>query len=241
MTDGLSILVVDDDVDNAMSLGELFEMEGHRVKVVHNGNDAIEAYVNASFDVAFMDVMMPGKNGVESFLEIRRLKPRACVYLMTGYSVEELLRQAVKEGALGVLEKPFEPEEVLRMADSVGPGGLVVSTPAMQTRDVGSAVHHAILESGRGCKLVRERSDLSRPVKSDDVLVLDTKSPLIDSVSLYKDVQKVGHVAPTIIVPRAAPTSADTHTHFRNINITGVLNKPFDPLDLLSQLPVLAA
>ena len=82
----LSILVVDDDIDNAHSLGELFEIEGHNVRVVHSGEDAISAYCRETFDVAFMDVMMPGKNGVESFLEIRRLKPSARVMKRSAHS-----------------------------------------------------------------------------------------------------------------------------------------------------------
>ena len=95
MKRSLRILVVDDDADNANSLGELFEMEGHRPLVVYDGEGAIAAYLKEDFDIAFMDVMMPGKNGVESFLEIKRLKPLAKVYMMTGYSVEQLLQQAI--------------------------------------------------------------------------------------------------------------------------------------------------
>lgn len=96
-------------------------MEGHNVRVVHSGDDAIAAYCRESFDVAFMDVMMPGRNGVDSFLEIRRLKPAARVFMMTGYSVEELLMQALDGGALGVLEKPFDAHEVLRLTGSRWP------------------------------------------------------------------------------------------------------------------------
>ena len=44
---------------------------------------------------------MPGKNGVESFFEIRRMKPDAKVFMMTGYSVEQLVQQAIDHGALG--------------------------------------------------------------------------------------------------------------------------------------------
>lgn len=79
MSKCLRILVVDDDEDNANSLGELFELEGHSVTVAHSGEAAIEHYVNSSFDIAFMDVMMPGLNGVESFMEIPQAagrKPR---------------------------------------------------------------------------------------------------------------------------------------------------------------------
>ena len=65
MKRSLRILVVDDDADNANSLGELFELEGHRPLVVYDGEAAIAAYLKEDFDIAFMDVMMPGKNGVE--------------------------------------------------------------------------------------------------------------------------------------------------------------------------------
>jgi two-component system, NtrC family, response regulator HydG len=118
VTRPLRILVVDDDKDNAQSLGELFEIEGHRATVVHSGHAAIEAFRTVDFDVSFMDVMMPGKNGVDSFLEIRNLKPGAKVYLMTGYSVEQLLRLAMENGAMGVMSKPLDPRKVLGVLGS---------------------------------------------------------------------------------------------------------------------------
>ena len=113
MKRSLRILIVDDDADNANSLGELLEMEGHRPLVVYDGDGAIAAYLKEDFDIAFMDVMMPGKNGVESFLEIKRLKPAAKVYMMTGYSVEQLLQQAMAGGAMGVFSKPVNLYQVL--------------------------------------------------------------------------------------------------------------------------------
>ena len=107
MTRSLRILVVDDDADNAYSLGELFELEGHSVQVALSGEDAIAAYLAADFDLAFMDVMMPGLNGVESFIEIRKMRPEARVYMMTGYSVEQLLQQALAHDVAFVPGWPF--------------------------------------------------------------------------------------------------------------------------------------
>ena len=66
-------------------------MDDHKVRVVYSGQDAIDAYRAAPFDLGFFDVMMPGKNGVESFLEIREQRPDAKVYFMTGYSADDLL------------------------------------------------------------------------------------------------------------------------------------------------------
>lgn len=241
MTRLLNILVVDDDIDNAQSLGELFEMEGHAVSVVHSGQAAIDAYVGQSFDIAFMDIMMPGKNGVESFLEIRSLRPNARVFMMSGYSVEELLQQALRGGALGMLEKPFEPSEVLRLTESVGPGGLVVNSGFSQGADVGKAIHEALNNSGRPARLIRTAHDAAQPFSNEEVLVVDTKAPLIDEVSMFTHLKKAGHAAPTILVPPSAAAIPETSAYLRNVDVTGILNKPFDPEILLQRLPVLAA
>jgi two-component system, NtrC family, response regulator HydG len=239
MSKPLSILVVDDDKDNAHSLGELFEMEEHHVTIAYSGQEAIDAYQTQGFDLAFMDVMMPGKNGVESFLEIRRVQPHARIFMMTGYSVEELLRQAVNGGALGVLEKPFEASEVLRMTRDVGRNGLVLATPNSQSRDIGEAIYAALSENGIASHLMRNAGMLNGDVKPDDILVIDAQVPLIESVSFYKQAQKTGHIAPTILVP--PDHGAKALSPLRDVGITGILNKPFDPLDLLTRLSQLAA
>jgi CheY-like chemotaxis protein len=117
MTKSLNILVVDDDVENARSLAELFEMDNHKVIVAYDGQQAIEAFSVNKVDVGFFDVMMPRKNGVESFLEIRASHPDACVYFMTGYSAEDLLEKAVSNGAKGVFSKPVDLPKVLEMIE----------------------------------------------------------------------------------------------------------------------------
>jgi DNA-binding NtrC family response regulator len=114
MGKSLNILVVDDDVENARSLAELFELDDHKVIVAYDGQQAIEAYSMNKLDVGFFDVMMPRKNGVESFLEIKAKYPDACVYFMTGYSADDLLETAVSNGAQGVFSKPVDLQKVLQ-------------------------------------------------------------------------------------------------------------------------------
>jgi two-component system, NtrC family, response regulator HydG len=241
MTAKLNILVVDDDIDNALSLGEIFEMEGHGVSVVHSGQEAINEYVKQSFDVAFMDVMMPGKNGVESFMEIRGLRPQAKVYMMTGYSVDELLRQAARGGALGVIEKPFDAAEVLRATQSVGNGGLLVSATPDARSGVGEAIQTSLRQSGM---LVRLLSDINKDLGEmgkDEVLVIDANIPLIDEVSAYSRFSGAGHEAATIIVPPVMHSLRHESEFLRNVCSTGILTKPFDPQSLLVRLSALAA
>src|ERR1700741_4968831 len=105
----------------------LAKATGGRVMARRFGNLVeVEAFANGDFDLAFMDVMMPGKNGVDSFLEIKRLKPSARVYMMTGYSVEQLLQQAIDGGAMGVFSKPVNLYQVLETVSSLGASGIVL-------------------------------------------------------------------------------------------------------------------
>ncbi len=115
----LSILVPDDNADNDDALADLLSMEDHKVKVVYSGQAAIDAYRSAPFDLGFFDVMMPGKNGVDCFLEIRAQRPDAKVYFMTGYSADDLLKKAMASGALGVFGKPVDLPRVLDVCEAV--------------------------------------------------------------------------------------------------------------------------
>ena len=127
MSNPLKILVLDDDIDLAEGLAEILEMNGHVVAVVHNGINAVDAFRENDFDVGFFDVKMPGMNGVESFLEIKKIKPDAKVFMMTGYSVEQLLQQALANGALGVMRKPFDVDKLIGKLDGIKEGLIVVA------------------------------------------------------------------------------------------------------------------
>ncbi|MBV1693620.1 MAG: response regulator [Hyphomicrobiales bacterium] len=113
MAKPLKILVLDDHVDVAASLGEILELDGHEVTLVHNGPSAVEAFKAAGFDLGLFDVKMPGMNGVESFLAIRQINPDANVVMMSGYADDGVIETALRNGARGLLRKPFEVDELM--------------------------------------------------------------------------------------------------------------------------------
>jgi two-component system, NtrC family, response regulator HydG len=240
-TKPLSILVVDDDVDNAMSLGELFELEGHNVTMVHSGQDAVGAYLHSHFDVAFMDVMMPGKSGVESFMEIRRFKPSAKVFMMTGYSVEQLVQQAIEHGALGVFSKPMAPDAILDVLHTVGTNGVVVAEP--QIGRSAEEIQKTLREAGRRSRIVREPRSImhEKPNAEDGVLICELRGALIEGVGIYSSIKKNGFDEAAIMLTKASSKLDDATPLLRDFTVTGVLNKPFDPVELLNSLPLLAS
>lgn len=112
MTKSLRILVLDDYVDVAESLGELLELGGHTVALVHDGPSALAAYRANDYDLGFFDVKMPGMNGVECMIEVRRIKSEARIIMMSGFSDDGLVERALANGALGLLRKPFEFDDL---------------------------------------------------------------------------------------------------------------------------------
>lgn len=120
MTKTLKILVLDDHVDVAASLGEILELDGHEVTLAHNGPSAISAYAGTNFDLGLFDVKMPGMNGVESFIEIRKTNPTANVLMMSGYAEDGVIKQALDNGARGLLRKPFEVDDLMAKLGEIG-------------------------------------------------------------------------------------------------------------------------
>jgi CheY-like chemotaxis protein len=114
---GLSILIVDDEIDVAHSLAEMLQDMGHSTRVLEGSAEALGAIERGRFDAVFVDLRMPGMNGVELRARIAAYDPAlaACTVIVTGDTVagpDTVSRHAGQAGAI-VLEKPFTATEVL--------------------------------------------------------------------------------------------------------------------------------
>lgn len=113
------IMVVDDDSGMRLTLEGIIEDEGFEVVGAADGFQAIEVAKTSHLDLIFMDIKMPGINGVETYREIKRVSPNSVVVMMTGFSVDSLVQDALEEGAYAVLYKPFQIEEIIEIVDKV--------------------------------------------------------------------------------------------------------------------------
>ena len=100
------IMIVDDDSALRSTLHDLMYDEGLDVIAAENGIQAIKFASEGQIDLIFMDILMPGINGVETFMQIKEILPNCIVFMMTGYAVESLVRTALSEGAKACLSKP---------------------------------------------------------------------------------------------------------------------------------------
>ncbi|HPG41346.1 MAG TPA: sigma-54 dependent transcriptional regulator [bacterium] len=109
----MNILVADDDKNIGTSLQWLLNKEGHDVKTCRDGEQAIALAGQEHFDVAFMDVMMPGMSGIEALTQVLKLQPHLRVYMISGQADIATAVKATKLGACDFLEKPLNPEKLI--------------------------------------------------------------------------------------------------------------------------------
>jgi len=87
-----------------------------------NGKEALSKAAQYRPDLILLDLVMPGKDGLEVIKEIKNNFPSVKILVLTSYSEEEKLAQALKEGALGYLLKDSSPEELLEAIKEVSQG-----------------------------------------------------------------------------------------------------------------------
>jgi len=107
------ILIVDDQSGIRESMSDVLLIEGYEVFTFENGFAAIEKSKDVSFDVAFLDIKMPGINGVDTFRGIKRYSPETVVFMITANAEEELINQALEEGAYAIINKPFDMDMII--------------------------------------------------------------------------------------------------------------------------------
>jgi len=112
------ILIVDDDAAMCETLSDILEEKGYHVVVARDGPKAIEEVKNQRFDLALIDIVMPGMNGVEALREIKRADPELTSMIMTGHSaLEGSVSEALEAGVDGVLYKPLDIDAIVEMIE----------------------------------------------------------------------------------------------------------------------------
>jgi len=228
------VLIVDDDIDHAESLADVMELRGHAAQLAASGEEALDHFRATNFDFVLLDVKLPGINGVDTFLEMKKVRPAAQVMMMTGYSVEQLVAQAIEGGALGVLHKPFAATQVLELLSTVKQRGRVLIADG-DAEFVGSIV--PILErAGYGVEVATTGAEVLEKMISAhvDCLLLNLRLPVLSGAELYARLVEAGRTVPTVLMT-GGREDAEHDARLRS-QTCGMLFKPFDPNALLTAI-----
>ena len=111
-------LVIDDEQVVLDSVRRILEAENYDVYTTISGGNGIIHAIGDSFDIVLTDIRMPFINGFKVLRDIQRFNPAIPIVVITGYATVKSAVQATQLGATNYIEKPFTPEQLLRVVDS---------------------------------------------------------------------------------------------------------------------------
>ncbi|WP_164013418.1 sigma-54-dependent transcriptional regulator [Pyxidicoccus trucidator] len=109
------ILVVDDEEDIRDTLATILSLEGYDVSTASSGASAVALVEAGRFDLVISDLRMPGMDGVETLVRLKRSHPDLQVIIATGYASAETATRCLLEGAYGYISKPFDMDDLLNL------------------------------------------------------------------------------------------------------------------------------
>ncbi len=106
------IMIVDDEEIVRESLAGWLEEDGYEVVAAENGMKALELLPSKEWNLAMVDLKMPGMDGIQLMDEIKKVRPDMIVIIMTAYATVDTAVKAMKQGAYDYIVKPFNPEDL---------------------------------------------------------------------------------------------------------------------------------
>jgi len=114
-----AILIVDDEKNIRLTLSQSLELLGLPVQTAVNGEEALQKLGEGRFGLVFLDLKMPGMDGMEVLRRIKDNWPTVRVIIITAYGTIESAVEAMKLGAVDFVQKPFSPSEIRELATIV--------------------------------------------------------------------------------------------------------------------------
>jgi response regulator NasT len=153
------LLLVDDDAVSGLLLAEGLRGIGFEVVLAASGTEALEVVEQAGFDLAVLDIDMPGMDGLETARELHARRPVPYLFL-SGREEIDLVRLAAQQGALGYLLKPLKPQQlVLAVEAAMIRGREIADLREGQTRLGASLALEQKTRMAVGVLMERERLD----------------------------------------------------------------------------------
>jgi DNA-binding response OmpR family regulator len=225
-------LIVDDNRALAEDLAEILEAEGYRTRLFHDPRLVLREQGELQFDVALLDVRMPGMDGVTLQRLLMQKHPHARFVLMTAYADDQRLSLGRAAGAYAVLTKPVPLAELFAALGDAGSRELLLIEDDPGFRE---ALSEALGHSGYHCLAAGSAHEARRLLESGEpkpaVAVIDVRLPDESGARLASELSREQKL-PCILITGWDP---DEHTRAAGAG-TKLLVKPFSPDTLLRAL-----
>lgn len=237
MEEKRKILVVDDNIDFCENITDILRLKGFKVAMAHDGYRAFEMVKDDNFDLVLMDVKMPRMNGVEAFRRLKNIRPEIPVIMMTAYTVENLMREALREGAYGAFYKPINMEVLLCSIEQAFRKGAFIMV-VDDDRNLCTNLRDLLTEKGYRVKLAEDGKTAVQKVRENklDIILLDMKLPEMNGLQTYLSIRELRPDVVVILITGLPGEMGDITKQALDKNALLCLEKPLDINNLLKLL-----
>jgi two-component system response regulator HydG len=236
MEEKANILIVDDNTSLCRTMSFVLGRQGYAVNTAKDGLEAIERVKEQPFDMIFMDIKMPLIDGVETYRRIKKIRPEAVVMMMTAYAVEDLVQQALEEGAYGIVYKPLDIEKVVAIieeAAEVKEGALVM----VVDDDPGTCItlRNILIKKGYevGVAHTGEEAVAMATERAYDIIFIDMKLPTINGLETYLALRQINPEVVAIVMTAHRQEMSDLVEEALHSSAYTCLYKPLEMAELV--------
>ncbi len=233
------ILLVDDDVDICQNLSDILTDLGYRVDAAYDGRTALEMVRRTPYDVALLDLKMPGMDGLTLYREIKKVRAGTVAILVTAYAGGNTTEEALAAGAWQIVSKPVDFPKLLELVDEALEQPLVLIVD--DDRDLCANLWDLMRDRGYRVCLAHDVTQASELLKdaSFKVVLIDMKIPGGHGGNVFRLVREVNPQARTILITGFRPEMEQLVDQVLSEGADAVCYKPFDVPQLLRSLETL--
>jgi DNA-binding NtrC family response regulator len=230
------ILVVDDEVDICHNLADILIDIGCTVDVAHEGFTAIEMVRRKPYDVALLDLKMPGMDGLTLYREIKKVRAGTVAIIVSAYADSTTAESALTAGAWRILPKPVDFPRLIRLVDEAVGQPLIMVVD--DDRDLCANLWDLLRDRGYRVSLAHDSDEASRQIKECPfrVVLIDMKLPKGDGGAVYRMVREASPQARTVLITGCRSETDQLVAQVLNEGADAVCYKPFDIPMLLATL-----
>jgi two-component system, NtrC family, response regulator HydG len=230
------ILVVDDEPDTCANLQDILVDLGYQVDVAHDGPRALEMVERTPYDVALLDLKMPGMDGLELYRRIKQLQAGTVAIIVTAYAASDTAQSALQAGAWKILAKPVDLSRLLPLIDEA------IEQPLVMIVDDDLELCHSLWDvlRERGYRVAMAHGVKSAQQKLGDksyrVVLIDMKLPEGDGAEVFHYVRQASPEARTVLITGHRSELDQQVEKTLGEGASAVCYKPFDMGQLLSNI-----
>jgi DNA-binding response OmpR family regulator len=235
-----SILVVDDEVDTCQNLSDILTDLGYQVDTAHDGPSALKMVQQKPYDVALLDLKMPGMDGITLYREIKKLRAGTVAIVVTAYAGADTKAEALQAGAWQVLAKPVDFPKLLGFVDEALGQPLVLVVD--DDHDLCANLWDLLRDRGFRVCVAHDEKEAAEQLKDRDfkVVLIDMKLPQGDGTSVFRMVRQANSQARTVFITGHRSELDEQIQQVMTEGADAVCYKPFDMPNLLATLQKLS-